>query len=213
MSNYRDKEVLNEFNIIWEKLEQAIYNQIKERLLKEKLITKDEDIGFIEDMLFLDDWKAITTIVRQYSKEGILDKKEVVEELKGKIFLKKKKFTQEPSFKFSLNRRKKFFSFDIRLVKRLLENAREEEEASMEGVFGEEMARRLVVFDIEQSQKMEKLFNATRPMMEELGFSDDETKLTLHQAVKHGDFKEGMAPEKVVGIALGLRRDGMLNRD
>ena len=213
MSTHNDEQVLDEFNLIWEKLGEAIYSGIKTRLLKEKLIKKDEDISFIEDMDFLDDWKATITVVRQYSKQGTLDKKEIVEELKGKIFLKKKKFTQEPSFKFELNREKKLLSFDIKLVKRLLENAREEEEASMEAVFGEEMARKLVVFDLEQNKKMEKLYNATEPMMKELGFSDDETKLTLHQAVKHDSFREGMAPEKVVGIALELRRDGMLNYD
>jgi len=215
MSNgaWKREDILDSMSEMWEKVDSVIYDGIKKRLLKERIISPKEDITFFEDMDFPDDWKIITTILRLYSKDGILDKRETIEELKGKIFILKKKRKMEPSFRFTINRRKKFLSFDIKLVKRLLEEMKALEENSAETVFGEEMAQKLIVFDLEQEKKMDKIFAQTKEMMNQLGFSEDEAMLTLHQAVKHRDFKEGMAPEKVVGIAIGLRRDGMLDSD
>jgi len=206
-SAWKSEKNLNEINVIWNKLEKVVYRTVKIRLLKEGIVNKEEDIDFEADLDFPQDWKITTTIIRVYEDRGIFTKEEIVKELIARICILKDRRRLEPSFKITVNGDRETLSFDCRSVERVLKEAKALEDASAETVLGEAGARELMIFSAELEARFSKIVKNTSPILDQLGFSEEEKMITLHQAVKHKDFKEGMAPENIARIAMGIRRD------
>lgn len=198
-------EGVDEVMRIWEKTSRSFLKKIKEYLIKEKIITKDEKIHLEGDFNAKEIWQAETLLRKSYSFYGIKDIEENLTSIIGRLFLFKNSIRLSPSFGFSFKKEPFHLSINQGLIKDLLAEARKAEEGSIAKVYTEDWENGLNIFNGEKEERFQKLCNEVSPALSQLGFSGDEAKLMTLAATKHSRFKETMSLEDIVGLALQSR--------
>jgi len=211
---YQIKREPAELDELWSKIGEVVKKEIVERMREKKLLSGDDE-GLYVTEAFDDTWKIKTKKTLVYLVDRRVTEEEVIEEIVGRLVITKWGEPVGFPFVFHIKRRaltaqwEESLTFDQTAAKKIIEEIKElEKRQEKEFTIGKDLGRRMEVYNKQREQVLGKvLVDVKDALHNHWKFSHDEVNLMVHNAVASGDFRDGMDPGEIVGLALRHRGD------
>ena len=204
---FKDEE---EIKWLYEKIGYTFEEKLVEVLRRKQILPEDKQYNITPDFDNIEKWKISTNSQKTYTAEGPSKEKEDIQNMKGSLHITKGGLKIDPPFDFEFNVNSLKIAFNPAILRKIIKEEIQKEEWSVHSLFGEDDS--FTVYDKEKDKRLEKLKEESLPLLKSIGFSNDEAGLMVLGAMGSNKFTDDITPEGVVGLALRIRGDGMLDK-